>query len=37
MEACMVEEIAAQLGRVPRAVERWRQLIRQIWEKELQP
>jgi hypothetical protein len=35
MEGHTVEEIAAQLGRVPRTVKRWLQLIRQIWEKEL--
>jgi DNA-directed RNA polymerase specialized sigma24 family protein len=35
MEGYTVEEIAAQLGRVPRTVKRWLRLIRQIWEKEL--
>jgi DNA-directed RNA polymerase specialized sigma24 family protein len=35
MEGYTVEEIAAQLGRVPRTVKRRLQLIRQIWEKEL--
>ena len=37
MEGYTVEEIATQQGRVPRTVKRWLQLIRQIWEKELQP
>jgi DNA-directed RNA polymerase specialized sigma24 family protein len=37
MEGCTLEEIATQLGRVPRTVKRWLQLARQIWEKELQP
>jgi DNA-directed RNA polymerase specialized sigma24 family protein len=37
MEGYTVEEIATQLGRVPRTVKRWLQLIRQIWEKELHP
>jgi DNA-directed RNA polymerase specialized sigma24 family protein len=35
MEGHTVEEIVAQLGRVPRTVKRRLQLIRQIWEKEL--
>jgi hypothetical protein len=35
MEGHTVEEIAAQLGRVPRTVKRWLQLIRYLWEKEL--
>jgi IS30 family transposase len=34
-EGHTVEEIATQLGRVPRTVQRWLRLIRQIWEKEL--
>lgn len=37
MEAYTVEEIAARMGRVPRTVRRWLQLIRQIWQKELSP
>jgi DNA-directed RNA polymerase specialized sigma24 family protein len=37
MEGYSVEEIAAQLGRVPRTVKRWLRLIRQIWEQELRP
>jgi DNA-directed RNA polymerase specialized sigma24 family protein len=37
MEGYTLEEIATQLGRVPRTVKRWLQLARQIWEKELQP
>ena len=37
MEGYTVEEIAAQFGRVPRTVQRWLQVIRQIWEKELRP
>jgi DNA-directed RNA polymerase specialized sigma24 family protein len=36
IEGYSVEEIAAQLRRVPRTVKRWLRLIRQIWEKELQ-
>jgi DNA-directed RNA polymerase specialized sigma24 family protein len=36
MEGYTVEEIATQLGRESRTVKRWLQLIRQIWEKELQ-
>jgi DNA-directed RNA polymerase specialized sigma24 family protein len=35
MEAYTIEEIAAQLGRVPRTIERWLHLIRQIWGQEL--
>jgi DNA-directed RNA polymerase specialized sigma24 family protein len=35
MEGYTIDEIAAQLGRVPRTVKRWLQMIRQIWEKEL--
>jgi DNA-directed RNA polymerase specialized sigma24 family protein len=34
-EGYTLEEIATQLGRVPRTVKRWLPLIRQIWEKEL--
>jgi DNA-directed RNA polymerase specialized sigma24 family protein len=37
LEGYSVEEIAAQLGRVPRTVKRWLRLIRQTWEQELQP
>jgi DNA-directed RNA polymerase specialized sigma24 family protein len=37
IEGYTLEEIATQLGRVPRTVKRWLQLVRQIWEKELQP
>jgi DNA-directed RNA polymerase specialized sigma24 family protein len=37
MEGYSVEEIAAQMGRVPRTVKRWLRLIRQIWEQELRP
>jgi DNA-directed RNA polymerase specialized sigma24 family protein len=37
MVGCTLEEIATQLGRVPRTVKRWLQLARQIWEKELHP
>jgi DNA-directed RNA polymerase specialized sigma24 family protein len=37
MEGYTVDEIAARMGRVPRTVERWLQLIRQIWQKELSP
>jgi DNA-directed RNA polymerase specialized sigma24 family protein len=36
MEGYTVEEIAAQLGRVPRTVRRWLRLIRRTWEQELQ-
>jgi DNA-directed RNA polymerase specialized sigma24 family protein len=35
LEGYSVEEIAAQLGRVPRTVKRWLRLIRQTWEQEL--
>ncbi len=35
MEGYTVEEIAAHMGRVPRTVKRWLQLIRQTWEQEL--
>jgi DNA-directed RNA polymerase specialized sigma24 family protein len=37
LEGYTVEEIAAQLGRVPRTVKRWLRLIRQAWEQELRP
>jgi len=37
LEGYGVEEIAAQLGRVPRTVKRWLRLIRQTWEQELRP
>ena len=37
MEGFTVEEIGAELGRVPRTVKRWLRLIRQMWEKELEP
>jgi DNA-directed RNA polymerase specialized sigma24 family protein len=37
MEGYTVEEIAAQLGRVPRTVKRWLRLIRQTWGQELAP
>jgi DNA-directed RNA polymerase specialized sigma24 family protein len=37
MEGYTVDEIAAQLGRVPRTVKRWLRLIRQTWARELQP
>jgi DNA-directed RNA polymerase specialized sigma24 family protein len=37
MEGYSVEEIAAQLGRVPRTIKRWLRLIRQTWERELLP
>jgi DNA-directed RNA polymerase specialized sigma24 family protein len=35
MEGYTVEEIAAELGRVPRTVKRWLRMIRQTWEAEL--
>jgi DNA-directed RNA polymerase specialized sigma24 family protein len=35
LEGYSVEEIALQLGRVPRTVKRWLRLIRQTWEQEL--
>jgi hypothetical protein len=35
MDVYTVEEIAAQVGCVPRTVKRSLRLIRQIWEKEL--
>ena len=37
MEGYTVEEIAAEVGRVPRTVERWLRLIRRTWEREVQP
>jgi DNA-directed RNA polymerase specialized sigma24 family protein len=37
MEGYTVEEIAGQLGRVPRTIKRWLQLIRRIWNEEPQP
>jgi DNA-directed RNA polymerase specialized sigma24 family protein len=37
MEGYTVDEIAAQLGWVPRTVQRRLQLIRRIWEQELPP
>jgi DNA-directed RNA polymerase specialized sigma24 family protein len=37
MEGYTVEEIAAQMSRVPRTVKRWLRLIRRTWEQELQP
>jgi DNA-directed RNA polymerase specialized sigma24 family protein len=37
MEGYTVEEIAAELERVPRTVKRWLRMIRQTWEAELQP
>jgi DNA-directed RNA polymerase specialized sigma24 family protein len=36
LEGYTVEEIAAQLGLVPRTVQRRLQLIRRVWEQELQ-
>jgi predicted transcriptional regulator len=36
-EGYTVEEIAAEVGRVPRTVERWLRLIRRTWEREVQP
>jgi DNA-directed RNA polymerase specialized sigma24 family protein len=35
LEGYSVEEIAAQLGCVPRTVKRWLRLIRQTWQQEL--
>jgi DNA-directed RNA polymerase specialized sigma24 family protein len=35
LEGYTMDEIAAQLGRVPRTVKRWLRLIRQAWEQEL--
>jgi DNA-directed RNA polymerase specialized sigma24 family protein len=35
LEGHTVQEIASQLGRVPRTVKRWLRLIRQTWEQEL--
>jgi len=37
MEGYSVEEIATQMGVVPRTVKRWLRLIRQTWEQELRP
>jgi RNA polymerase sigma factor (sigma-70 family) len=37
MEGHTVEEIAAQVGRVPRTVKRRLHMIRKIWEQELPP
>jgi DNA-directed RNA polymerase specialized sigma24 family protein len=37
LEGHSVEEIAAQLGRVPRTIKRWLRLIRQTWEQEGRP
>jgi DNA-directed RNA polymerase specialized sigma24 family protein len=37
LEGYRTEEIAAQMGRVPRTIRRWLQLIRQTWEQELRP
>jgi DNA-directed RNA polymerase specialized sigma24 family protein len=37
LEGYSLEEIAAQLGRVPRTIRRWLRLIRQTWEQELRP
>jgi DNA-directed RNA polymerase specialized sigma24 family protein len=37
MQGYTVEEIAAQLGLVPRTVQRRLRLIRQIWQREVQP
>jgi DNA-directed RNA polymerase specialized sigma24 family protein len=37
LEGYTVEEIAAQLGVVPRTVKRWLRLIRQAWEQDLRP
>jgi DNA-directed RNA polymerase specialized sigma24 family protein len=37
MEGCTLEEIAAEMGLVPRTVQRRLQLIRQIWEAEAPP
>jgi DNA-directed RNA polymerase specialized sigma24 family protein len=37
LEGYTVEEIAAQMGRVPRTVKRWLRLIRQAWQQELRP
>jgi predicted transcriptional regulator len=37
MEGYTVEEIAAEVGRVPRTVKRWLRLIRRTWEQELGP
>jgi RNA polymerase sigma factor (sigma-70 family) len=37
LEGYSVEEIATQMGRVPRTVKRWLRLIRQTWQQELKP
>jgi DNA-directed RNA polymerase specialized sigma24 family protein len=37
LEGNSVEEIATQMGVVPRTVKRWLRLIRQTWEQELRP
>jgi DNA-directed RNA polymerase specialized sigma24 family protein len=37
MEGYTINEIADQIGRVPRTVQRWLRLIRQIWERESSP
>jgi DNA-directed RNA polymerase specialized sigma24 family protein len=37
MEGCTVEEIALELGCVPRTVKRRLQLIRRIWQEEVPP
>ena len=37
MEGYTIKEIAARIGRVPRTVQRWLHLIRQIWERESSP
>jgi DNA-directed RNA polymerase specialized sigma24 family protein len=36
MEGYTVDEFAAQMNVTPRTVKRWLQLIRRIWEQELQ-
>jgi DNA-directed RNA polymerase specialized sigma24 family protein len=36
MEGYTVEEIAGQMGRVPRTVQRWLHPVRQVWDKEIQ-
>ena len=37
LEGHSVDEIAVQLGRVPRTIKRWLRLIRQIWAQEGRP
>jgi DNA-directed RNA polymerase specialized sigma24 family protein len=37
MEGYTIKEIAEQEGVAPRTVQRWLQLIRRTWERELQP